>query len=105
MTDRMKQALTNFIFPLLLFLYPFLKIGQGIDLTDSSYGLVNYLFFPNAGQEWTVATWLANVLGATRFMRPDHSRNISAYLTNFALLFIKFIVAYFHYEKSTKIIY
>ena len=70
MTDRMKQALTNFIFPLLLFLYPFLKIGQGIDLTDSSYGLVNYLFFPNAGQEWTVATWLANVLGALFIRLP-----------------------------------
>ena len=70
MTDRTKRAFMNFIFPLLLFLYPFLKIGQGIDLTDSSYGLVNYLFFPNAGREWTVATWLANVLGAILIRLP-----------------------------------
>lgn len=70
MTDRMKRAVTNVIFPLLLFLYPFLKIDQGIDLTDSSYGLVNYLFFPNAGQEWTVATWLANALGALLIRLP-----------------------------------
>ena len=70
MTDRMKRAVTNVIFPLLLFLYPFLKIDQGIDLTDSSYGLVNYLFFPNAGQEWTLATWLANALGALLIRLP-----------------------------------
>ncbi len=53
----------NLIFPGILCLLPFLKIRQGIELTDSFYGLINFRFFPTAGREWTVATWLANLLG------------------------------------------
>ena len=63
MKEKAKQ-LGTILFPVILFLYPLLKITQGIELTDTCYGLVNYRFFPHAGQEWTVATYLANVLGA-----------------------------------------
>lgn len=70
MKDRTKKIIANFIFPLVLFVYPLLKINQGIDLTDSCYGLVNFRFFPGAGQEWTVATYLANVLGAFLMRLP-----------------------------------
>lgn len=64
MKHQTKKIFIRYLFPAVLLLYPLLKINQGIDLTDSCYGLVNYTFFPNAGQEWTVATYLANVLGA-----------------------------------------
>lgn len=64
MKRRCKKIAVNYIFPLVLLLYPLGKIGLGIDLTDSCYGLVNFRFFPHAGREWTVATYLANVLGA-----------------------------------------
>lgn len=70
MSDRSKKAFVNYIFPLVLLLYPLIKINRGIDLTDSCYGLVNFTFFPNAGQEWTVATYLANVLGALLIRLP-----------------------------------
>lgn len=70
MKDRVKKILANFIFLLVLLVYPLLKINQGIDLTDSCYGLVNFTFFPHAGQEWTVATYLANVLGALLIRLP-----------------------------------
>lgn len=68
MREKNQKIFVNYIIPLILLVYPLIKITQGIDLTDSCYGLVNYRFFPNAGQEWTVATYLANVLGAL-FMR------------------------------------
>lgn len=70
MNDRTKKVFVNYIFPLVLLVYPLLKINQGIDLTDSCYGLVNFHFFPNAGREWTVATYLANVLGAVLLRLP-----------------------------------
>lgn len=70
MKDRTKKVFVNYIFPAVLLLYPLLKIDKGIDLSDSCYGLVNYRFFPNAGQEWTVATYLANVLGAFLLRLP-----------------------------------
>ena len=65
MKEKAKR-LGTILFPVILFLYPLLKITQGIELTDTCYGLVNYRFFPHAGQEWTVATYLANVLGTFR---------------------------------------
>lgn len=70
MKDRTKKIFVNYIFPAVLLLYPLIKIDQGIDLTDSCYGLVNFVFFPHAGQEWTVATYLANVLGAVLVRLP-----------------------------------
>ena len=50
MKEKAKQ-LGTILFPVILFLYPLLKITQGIELTDTCYGLVNYRFFPHAGQE------------------------------------------------------
>ena len=35
----------HLVFGLLLFIYPFLKIREGIDLTDTGYSLGNYRFF------------------------------------------------------------
>lgn len=70
MKDRTKQIITQYLFPAVLLLYPLLKITQGIELTDTCYGLINYRFFPDAGQEWTVATYLANVLGALLIRLP-----------------------------------
>lgn len=70
MKERAKKALKNYIFPLILLVYPLMKANQGIDLTDSCYGLVNFRFFPHAGREWTVATYLANVVGALLMRLP-----------------------------------
>ena len=69
MKEKAKR-LGTILCPVILFLYPLLKFTQGIELTDTCYGLVNYRFFPHAGQEWTVATYLANVLGALLMRLP-----------------------------------
>lgn len=43
MKEKAKR-LGTILFPVILFLYPLLKITQGIELTDTCYGLVNYRF-------------------------------------------------------------
>ena len=70
MNDRVRQIWIRYIFPAILLVYPLVKINQGIDLTDSMYGLVNFHFFPHGGGDWTVATYLANVLGALLIRLP-----------------------------------
>ncbi|MBR2951281.1 MAG: hypothetical protein IKC46_15720 [Lachnospiraceae bacterium] len=60
---KTEKYLEWFVLPLILFLFPLIKCSQGIDLTDTCYGLVNFTFFPHAAQDWTVATYLANVTG------------------------------------------
>lgn len=55
--------LEEWIFPLLLLIYPLLNINQGIDLTDTTYSLGNYRFFADMDGMWTIATYLSNVAG------------------------------------------
>lgn len=60
---KTEKYLELYIFPFILLILPLIKCNQGIDLTDTCYGLVNFAFFPDAAQDWTVATYLANVTG------------------------------------------
>ncbi len=53
----------NILFPLVLALFPLLKVQEGIDLTDTGYSLGNYRFFGEAGGIWVVLTFLSNVTG------------------------------------------
>ena len=50
-------------FPLILLLFPLLKINQGVDLTDTPYSLGNYRFFEGSDGVWVMATFLSNVAG------------------------------------------
>ena len=54
----------NGLFPLLQLLFPLMKAGYGIDLTDTGYSLGNYRFFGAEGGIWTLLTFLSNVTGA-----------------------------------------
>lgn len=57
------QSVQRLLFPLLLFLYPFLKVREGIDLTDTGYSLGNYRFFGEVDGIWMLLTFLSNVTG------------------------------------------
>lgn len=61
--ERLWRRVQSVLFPLLLFLYPFLKVREGIDLTDTGYSLGNYRFFGETGGVWTLLTFLSNVTG------------------------------------------
>lgn len=64
--DMMKKYLqraAEILFPLILLLFPLLKINQGVDLTDTPYSLGNYRFFAQSQGVWVMATFLSNVAG------------------------------------------
>ena len=62
-TENYLQRVTEIVFPIVLLLFPLLKIGQGVDLTDTPYSLGNYRFFSEAQGVWVMATFLSNVAG------------------------------------------
>ena len=62
-TENYLQRVTEIVFPLVLLLFPLLKIGQGVDLTDTPYSLGNYRFFAGTEGVWVMATFLSNVAG------------------------------------------
>ena len=57
------QLTGEILFPLILLLFPLLKINQGVDLTDTPYSLGNYRFFTQSEGVWVLSTFLSNVAG------------------------------------------
>lgn len=53
----------NLVFPLILAVYPLVLIGQGVDVSDSTYSLSNFFYFPQTQGMWIISTYLANLLG------------------------------------------
>lgn len=61
--QKYHNCITKWILPLILFLYPLIKINQGVDVSDSTYSLGNYLFFDRLEGTWVISTYLSNVAG------------------------------------------
>ena len=57
------NPIVKYIFPMVLLLYPFLTLNQGVDVSDSTYSFSNFLFFENMEGMWVVSTYVSNVVG------------------------------------------
>ena len=57
------NCISKYIFPAILLIYPLIKCNQGVDVSDSTYSLGNYLFFERLEGTWVVSTYLSNVVG------------------------------------------
>lgn len=57
------EVITKYIFPVILFLYPFITVNQGVDVSDSTYSFSNFLFFEQMEGMWVVSTYVSNVAG------------------------------------------
>ena len=57
------NPIVKYIFPVILLLYPFLTLNQGVDVSDSTYSFSNFLFFENMEGMWVVSTYVSNVVG------------------------------------------
>ena len=61
--QQYNTVITNYIFPILLFLYPFMTVNQGVDVSDSTYSFSNFLFFERMEGMWVISTYVSNVVG------------------------------------------
>lgn len=61
--NKYYKLITKTGFPVFLFLYPFVTVNQGVDVSDSTYSLTNFLFFETMEGMWMVSTYVANVAG------------------------------------------
>lgn len=51
------------IFPILLVLYPFIAVNQGIDISDVTYSLGNYQYFDRMDPNWKLSIFLPSLKG------------------------------------------
>ena len=61
--QKYNNCITKWIFPIILFVYPLIKVNQGIDVSDTTYSLGNYMFFNRLEGMWVISTYLSNVVG------------------------------------------
>ena len=72
--QKYNNCITKWIFPVFLLIYPLIKINQGVDVSDSTYSLGNYLFFPEMKGMWVISTYLSNVIGWLMLKLPFADR-------------------------------
>ena len=57
------KVIAKYVFPVILLLYPFFTVNQGVDVSDSTYSFSNFLFFERMEGMWVVSTYVSNVVG------------------------------------------
>lgn len=98
---KYEHMMETFIFPLLLLLYPLMKIHQGVDVSDSTYSLGNYLFFDNMeGGMWVISTYLSNVFGAILVKLPGGETLAGMNLYTGLLVSILVLICYYILKKQ-----
>lgn len=76
--EKTKKVLNKFIFPLVLLLATMVTVNQGIDVSDSTYSLGNYLFADRLEGMWVISTYLSNLLGSLMVRLPGGSTLLGA---------------------------
>lgn len=67
---KYRNFIENICFPVLLLVYPLLKVNQGLDVADTTYSLANFQYFGQMQGTWMVATFLANAVGSLLVQLP-----------------------------------
>lgn len=56
--------ITSIVFPILLVLFSFIHIGEGVTVTDTGYNYGNFVSFDNLDDMWKFSTYFASAIGA-----------------------------------------
>ena len=90
-----QEAAERYVFPVLLFLWPFVTLFQGVELTDTTYALANYQAMDYLDSTWTFATYFANCLGKHFLSLPGGGTmaGVKAYAT--LVISLTALVVYF----------
>lgn len=97
---RYQKYIENFIFPLILLIYPLLKINQGIDVSDTTYSLANFQYFGSMEGTWMVATFLANAVGSLLMHLPWGNTLLGMYFYTALLQSVIALAAYLGLRKK-----
>lgn len=65
--NKIYKCVTGILFPVILLVFCFIKVNQGMDITDSTYSLTNFSEKIDLDGMWLFSTFYANVLGKLMF--------------------------------------
>lgn len=93
------QFNTDILFPLVLLLIPLTGIWRGVDVSDSTYSLGNYMFADRMSGMWLLSTYLSNLMGSLMVRLPGGQYLIGANIYSGLLLGMIALVVYFGLRK------
>ena len=67
---KYQAPLENWLFPVILLLFPLIGANAGLDITDTTYSLGNYQFPDTINGMWFFSTFLSNKVGALIMQLP-----------------------------------
>ena len=111
LVNKIKQFLNKYtrcfekvIFPLVLLLWPLVKVNQGIDVSDSTYSLGNYLYTDGIQLMWKLSTYLSNWIGSLLIRLPGGKNLVFANIYTGLILSAIALVVYFVLKDEIGII-
>ncbi len=68
--EKLKKYIILWLYPVILLVFPFLSIRQGVDVSDTTYNLGNFQFFGQMDTNWKLSIFLPSVLGKILTLLP-----------------------------------
>ena len=91
--DRYKRIIELVIYPIILLILPLINYDQGVDISDSTYSLGNYMFADRLEGMWVISTFLSNKIGSFILKLPGaHQLRFANIYTGLVLSAIVLIV-------------
>jgi len=91
--DRYKRIIELVIYPIILLILPLINYDQGVDISDSTYSLGNYMFADRLEGMWVISTFLSNKIGSIILKLPGaHQLRFANIYTGLVLSAIVLIV-------------
>ena len=91
--DRYKRIIELVIYPIVLMILPLINYDQGVDISDSTYSLGNYMFADRLDGMWVISTFLSNKIGSIILKLPGaHQLRFANIYTGLVLSAIVLIV-------------
>ena len=93
------EVLAKYIFPVILFFYPFMTVNQGVDVSDSTYSFSNFLFFERMEGMWVMSTYVSNVVGWLLTKLPFGTTLLGMKIYATLLISATVLMVYFMFRK------
>ena len=96
---KYQEPMEKWLFPLIIFFYPFIGVAQGVDVTDTTYSLGNYVYSGTIDPMWFLATFIPNLIGKFFTILPggDGMLGMNIYCTFF--ICITALTAYYMLQR------
>ncbi len=98
--NRIWSKITAVLFPILLVLFSFIHINEGVAVTDTGYNYGNFVSFDSLDDMWKFSTYLASAIGALFAKLPLGQTMVGL---NFYTGLFKIIVALMVYVFCIKV--